>query len=909
MPYYLWVLLFSITSSFAMQMTIVPKASIKLGAFDEGAAEISAFDPLEKKIFVTNAEKNGIDVISLNEDLSLSHDFYIDCSPYGGGINSVAFKNNMLVAAIEANVKQDPGLIVVFDGNGNYLKEFEAGALPDMVTFSPNGKYILSANEGEPNDSYTVDPEGSVTIVNISAGLHKAKARQVSFGRFNKYKKWLLHKGVRIYGPGASVAQDLEPEYITVDANNRFAYVSLQENNALAVIDIKHGYCIRILPLGLKDFSEPGYGLDASDKDDKININNWPVYGMYMPDAISSYNFKGRTFIVTANEGDSRDYDGYSEELRVKDLELDPAIFGDVSELQSNENLGRLKTTSALNKFNDQNQVQKILSYGARSFSIFTHYGKKVYDSGDDFEKITSSVYVNDFNSTNDENGSFDGRSDDKGPEPEALVLGEINGKTIAFIGLERIGGIMAYDITNPRKVKFLNYVNNRNFNVEAESEEAGDLGVEGLVFVNASQSPSHKPLLISSNEISGTISVFEIGELGVQEPVTLDRKELLNHEGVQIYHGGLGSGMAAHPYLAGYFYLMTDRGPNVNGVKENGNSVKIFPVPEFTPEIGLFRLNGNRMVKTSSLPIKNPEGYNITGLPNPIGTGSTGEIAKDLDGNYLGEDVYGLDPEGLVASKDGSFWLSDEYGPHIVHLDAEGKTIERINPYGTGEGGRKLPSVLKRRRANRGMEGLTQTPSGKLVGIMQSSLDNPSSAVRSTSAITRILWLDPVSGKSKQFLYMQDAPGLSNSEIRSLGESKFVVLERDGGFPSDGSNYKEFYIIDMEKATDVSDISDSEDGLMIGGKTLEECSLEEIKAAGIVPVKKKLLFSALNGMEGYSHDKPEGFEYYPESGLLAIINDDDFGILGDNSGGIVPKVLPLTNEVDRNIMYFVNVK
>jgi hypothetical protein len=236
-----------------------------------------------------------------------------------------------------------------------------------------------------------------------------------------------------------------------------------------------------------------------------------------MPDAISSYTYRGKTYIVTANEGDSRDYDGFSEEARVEDLVLDADAFPDAVELQLEQNLGRLKTTTANGDIDSDGEFETLYSYGARSFSIWTAGGELVYDSGSDFEDITAAELPGDFNSNNDENGSFDNRSDDKGPEPEGIALGRIGNRTIAFIGLERVGGIMAYDVTNPRKVEFLDYINNRDFSVDAQLPDGTtnplvrDLGPEGLVFIRASKSPNGKNLLVVGNEVSGTTTIFEV--------------------------------------------------------------------------------------------------------------------------------------------------------------------------------------------------------------------------------------------------------------------------------------------------------------------------------------------------------------------------------------------------------------
>jgi hypothetical protein len=385
-----------------------------------------------------------------------------------------------------------------------------------MVTFTPNGQYVLVANEGEPDDDYTDDPEGSISVIDLRHGVASANVETADFNAWDGMEDELRAAGVRIFGPEASTSQDLEPEYITVSNNSKTAWVAMQEANALAVVDIKSASVTDILPLGTKDHSLPGNELDASNRDDAINITNWPVKGFYMPDAITSYNIDDTTYIVSANEGDSRDYDGFSEEERIKDLLLDPVAFPDAATLQEDENLGRLNSTTVNGDTDGDGDFDELYSYGARSFSIWSATGELIYDSGADFENITAAALPDEFNSNNDENGSFDARSDDKGPEPEGVVIGKIKGNIYAFIGLERIGGIMVYDVTNPYDVQYVTYVNNRNFSVDAEIEgetnpEVGDLGPEGLVFIPASKSPNRKPLLVTGNEVSGTTTLFQI--------------------------------------------------------------------------------------------------------------------------------------------------------------------------------------------------------------------------------------------------------------------------------------------------------------------------------------------------------------------------------------------------------------
>jgi hypothetical protein len=413
-----------------------------------------------------------------------------------------------------------------------------------MVTFTRDGQKVLVANEGEPNDDYSVDPEGSVSIIDLSNGVASATVTTAGFSGFNADQTDLETAGLRVFGPGATLAQDLEPEYIAVSIDNTKAWVALQENNAVAELDIEAGEITAIVPLGFKDHSIIGNELDASNDDGRINIRNWPVKGMYMPDAITSYGYNGKTYYITANEGDSRDYDGWTEEFRMGDLTLDPdSDLAAIANLLDDANLGRLNTTSTMGISNGCNPSQlpadlgdlngdgnvdvddvklyvennceydTLYSYGARSFSIWSADGQRVFDSGSEFERITASLIPDNFNGNNDEN-SFDNRSDDKGPEPEAVTVGTINGQTFAFIGLERVGGIMVYNVTNPQNPGFVQYLNNRDFSVSQEDLEsgmAGDLGPEGLAFIAAEDSPNGKPMLAVGNEVSGTTTLYDI--------------------------------------------------------------------------------------------------------------------------------------------------------------------------------------------------------------------------------------------------------------------------------------------------------------------------------------------------------------------------------------------------------------
>lgn len=892
-------------------ITLSPLGAYANGILGESAAEIVAYHAATQRAYVVNGGDKTLDILDVSDPTAPTLVSQIDMTEFGDAATSVDVFGDLLAVAVPAAEKTDPGVVIFLDPDGAVLAQVTVGALPDMLTFTPDGLSVVVANEGEPSDDYTIDPEGSISIIDVSAGvdgLSDANVRTAGFSQFNDAK---LDPRIRIYGPNATVAQDLEPEYIAISPDGATAFVTLQENNALAVVDIANAEVTALLPLGFKNFDAPtatlhsysiddlpvlgvteagqeillggfsglfyegmddsgrhifvthtdrgpnpepqdvdndgiaerafalpdfqpvivrlaldaegnveilkqiglkradgtpltglpnlagdagkayadeepvdlfgnpldldplgadlegivraddgtywmvdeyrpaiyhftpdgvlaaryvpegsnneetgvavgeealpaiyaqrranrgfeavalrdgilyafiqspidnpdtakdssskastlvrvlafdtaaketvgeyfyrldgkgvdkigdavvmpdgtflvmerdgatgsaarklvyhididaatnflgydlprgvelqndlglahlgitpvakrlfvdlgaiGYntvdkpeglalidentiavindndfgrgggfdpatglleenpnptpavlgivrlaanGLDASDEDGGINIQRWSVQSMYMPDAIAAYEVGGQVYLVTANEGDARDYPGYSEEKRLADLVLDAALFPNASELQRAENLGRLRVSTASTDANSDGLVDRIAAYGGRSFSIWDSAGNLVFDSGDAIERITAELLPEGFNSSG-ENDTFDSRSDDKGPEPEALALGEIDGRTYAFVGLERIGGVMVWDVTDPRTPFFVTYVNTRDFTVATEL--AGDLAPEGIVFVAAENSPTGKPMLIVANEFSGTTTLWDI--------------------------------------------------------------------------------------------------------------------------------------------------------------------------------------------------------------------------------------------------------------------------------------------------------------------------------------------------------------------------------------------------------------
>ena len=457
--------------------------SIQVGG--EGAAEISAFDPETKKLFVvTNSGTTRIDVVDLSNPASPQVIGQIDISPYGGGVNSVSVSNGRLAAAVEGVVKTDNGKVVVFKTSDySLVKQVVVGALPDMVTYSHDGKFILTANEGEPNSDYSIDPLGTVSIISVYQGY---AVSTLDFSSFASQAAVLKSKGLRIYGPNASFAQDIEPEYITISQDGRTAWVTLQENNAIAKINIISRKITQILPLGFKSYNLTGNEVDLSDRDgNPYGPASWNVKGMYQPDAIAVLEQFGTPFLFTANEGDAREYSTFVEVDRVKNLGLDPVAFPDAT-IKQDAKLGRLNVTKSLGDWDGDGDLDELYSLGSRSFSVWNgNTGQRIFDSGNDLDEQCVAISKYD-----------DGRSDDKSVEPEGIALGWVGGKAVAFVGMERADAVSIYDVSNPRHPRFI------------KTLATGD-APEGLLFVPAHKSPNGKSLLVVSSEGDGFVKVY----------------------------------------------------------------------------------------------------------------------------------------------------------------------------------------------------------------------------------------------------------------------------------------------------------------------------------------------------------------------------------------------------------------
>ncbi len=533
------------------------------GSPNGGSAEISAYDKDSKRLFVTNITRNTLDIVNFSNPAAATPIKSVNMTPFGGGINSVAVRDGIVACAVEATPATNNGKVVFLNTDGDFINEVTVGALPDMVIFSPDGTKVLTANEGEPSNDYTVDPLGSVSIIDMTPGvaqLTQANVTTLTFEDFDAQQSDLVAQGLRVFGPGARLSQDLEPEAVSVTPDNTTAIVTLQEANALAIVDLVNLKITEIRPLGTKDHSLLRNALDASNTPPRIFMANWPVKGFYLPDDVATITIGGVTYAITANEGDTRAYAGYDEEARVNALPLDPIAFPNAAILKNDNLLGRLLVTRANGDTDSDGDYDELYSIGARSFAIWNiATGQLVWDSGDEMERITAedSTWGPFFNSSHGNTPGFKNRSDDKGPEPEGVAVAEIDGRYYAFVSLERIGGVLLYDITDPANPFFIQYLNTRR------PTGGGDRGPEGILYIPHTDSPDGRNLIVLSNEVSGTLTVIE---LQLQCPIDLgddraicegDATELEAPEGFEIYqwsNGGTSSSITVNQ--AGIYFV-----------------------------------------------------------------------------------------------------------------------------------------------------------------------------------------------------------------------------------------------------------------------------------------------------------------------------------------------------------------
>ena len=486
------------------RLTMQKAGGITLGTpnADGGVAEIVSFNADTNRAYVVNGQESVLNIFDVKADGSFGEAEKLNIQELMkakdpafayGDMTSVAVdtETDRIAVALQDADYTKPGRIAVLNYENEIVSVYTAGVQPDMVAFAEGGRYILTADEGEPREGYgagTSDPAGTVTVADTQTG----EVRQAGFAAFSAEE--LAASGVlfnRIDGQILSAEFDLEPEYIAVSGGT--AYVALQEANAVALLDIEAAQFTKVLPLGFKDYGKEENAVDLNDEDGTYapkTYNN--TYGVYMPDGIAVYEAEGKTYILTANEGDAREWGDFCDEVKRDITSADGSVTA--------KKVRVLDNTCKAGIPAEGNYL-----YGGRSFSIFAVAEEGlsiVYDSAGEFEAKTFEYLPAYYNVSNDD-VELESRTAKKGIEPEAVTLAAVNGRTYAFIALERIGGIMAYDITDPAEAAFVNYINTRDFN----DALTGDVAPEGLAVLAREESV----YLLAAFEVSGTVASYRL--------------------------------------------------------------------------------------------------------------------------------------------------------------------------------------------------------------------------------------------------------------------------------------------------------------------------------------------------------------------------------------------------------------
>ena len=822
----------------------------RTGLFDEGATEIVAFDKTSNRLFTSNANDNSVTIIDINNPVTPTLVGSIDMNPYGGGLTSIDVFDGLVAVGSVAEVSTANGSVVFFDNLGNFIAEVEVGVLPDMVTFTPDGTKVLTANEGEPSDDYFIDPEGSISIIDVSGGAASATVNTATFTSFNDKKESLLNRGVRIFGPNATVAQDLEPEYIAVTDDNATAYVSLQENNALAVVDIATATVVDIYPLGFKDHSTGRPLLNEFVLNELIDMPalGTPTYGGGQPTVFLG-GFSGLYF--DENESTETEYVFYAVPDRGPN---DAAVARATVTPEPSQNLRPFKLVDY------QGRIAKFtvnLADGSVSLD------EQILLSRQDGTPISGKGNIPGF---------------DEVPVTIAFAGGDLLFEDFQNQALE-LNEFTAFSVTSDANWFYDSFGEDffaemNGFGADVASDdwlisppiEFGNATSAVLSFESTSNFDGGDLRVLISTDYDGTSDPSNFTWTDLTDQATLSPGDNADTPSGDIDI----SGFIFNGTRVAFRYTSTGTGPG------DGRRWQIDDVRVTSPDGGPF------------------EQVDYT----------------DADGNEynaLEYDPFGGDFEGILKDNDGNFWMCDEYRPAIYKFQPDGTLIERYVPAGTSQlgtapqaegfyGAETLPAVYSSRRANRGFEAIAYDSDQDIIyAFIQSPMYNPDNTTRNASDVIRILGVSAADGTPvSEYVYLLERnrdSGRSLGRVDKIGDAvyvgngTFMVLERDSSVPGENEGKKYVYKISLTGATNILGTALAiEDGN--SGMTLEQMSADELAAAGVQAVKKIKVLN-LPSIGYLPSDKPEGLAVLPNGGL-AVLNDNDFGLAGagvsDNS-------------------------
>lgn len=848
-------------------LTLRPVSTYFTGAFDEGAAEIVAFDAGSKRLFFSNAQQNTVIVLDMKDPLNPVPVDTIALAAYGGGVNSVAALNGLIAVAVEGNSKVEPGKVVFFDSNGTFLKDVTVGFLPDMLTFSPDSSKVLVANEGEPNDDYTIDPVGSVSIIDVS-NIANATVKEVGFESYNDKKASLINKGIRIYGPNASVAQDLEPEYIAVTPDGKKAYVTLQENNAFAVIDIATAKVLDIYPLGYKDHSKGAPSALLFDVI-KLTSGGWPDLG---------------TPAFAGNKGT----------IRLGGLS---GLYYSTSEsTRSNLVLYSMPDRGPNGEPIAANTVTPRPSQPLRPFLLPAYQGRILrfeYDLAQNSFKLDKQIMLMRSDST-----PITGLSNIPGVDETPIAYTD----TVVYTDSSFVGASGAYHL--------LNY-----------DPFGGDF--EGIVQDTAGN-------FWLCDEYRPAVYKFSPNGIMLDRLVPKGSKNLLKTKG--LIFSEYGEGTSNNKYLEIYngtgaeisldsMLLVScgngcdtvgrafefDNSVVFKGRKIANGDVFVIAHPQAQDAIKAkadttftFLSNGNdwfAILRKSDSSIVDQIGAAGTNDP-AVGWDVAG--VKEATANHtLVRKHYILQGSSDWSKSAGTNAQNSEWivrpQPTATFVDAELGIHMNL-------GSETIPALYSKRWANRGFEALAYDPAKHILyAFIQSPIENPNSAaVRNKTDVLRILGIDATTGTPvSEYVYLlernKDA-GSALDRVDKIGDAAFVgnnrimVMERDSGTPVQGNTSKKYvYEIDLLGATNILGTALAEKSSSSGAndKTLEMMSADDLAQAGIKPVFKQKVLN-LPSIGYLPSDKPEGLTVLP-NGTLLVLNDNDFGTA---AGGVADDIV-----------------
>lgn len=504
------------SQSVAPPPTLMHVATHDSGRFMQSASEIAARSPRGDALLVVDARR-GLVEMAMAADGTLAQRSLIAMQ----GANSVAVHGDLVAVACAGPGPGDSGVVHLLDPSLATLATIPVGVGPDMVTFTPDGRRILVANEAEPSPDGLIDAPGSVSLIDVSAGARTATVETVGFHAFDPRREALVKAGLHLALRHAPLSVQAEPEYIACSPDGATAFVGLQELNAVAVLDLAQPQVTAIIPLGTKDFSMPGVGLDPDDRDGAARTAPHPVRGLLQPDSIACFAHGGSLWLVTANEGEEREQGQFKEGVRWGKAVRSAAA-------PAMPALDRLTVSSVASDPDGDGVLDAPVCFGARSASLWRFVPavdgaaprlELAWDSGDAFERLVAERNPAAFNADIESSPWVDGRSDAKGPEPEGLAIGEVDGRRLAFVGLERSHGIVVIDLTDPRSPRIVDHASRCDPRADLKAaatdpaplRTAGDLAPEGVLFIGADRNPTGRPILVTCNEVSGTTTIWAV--------------------------------------------------------------------------------------------------------------------------------------------------------------------------------------------------------------------------------------------------------------------------------------------------------------------------------------------------------------------------------------------------------------